>query len=124
MTSAEPSYPATDTCLLRVVPPLGLAIIQPTVQNGSVYLQPNDTRILLRVQSRYLTTVTWCGTNRSVAFLPNCPLVWSRPEFCQPGPNTGSWGEATEPTQYAVLDRSGPWDGGPGESGAGAGGPQ
>ncbi|XP_072318379.1 polycystin-1 [Eucyclogobius newberryi] len=103
--SDEPSYPASDTCLLRVVPPLGLTIIHPTLQNGSVYLQPNDTRILLRVQSRYSTSATWSWTNHTVTFLPTCPSEFvSSPGLCQPSPNTGSQAEPTGLSQYAVID--------------------
>lgn len=103
--SADPSYPASDTCLLRVVPPLGLTVIYPALQNGSIYLQPNDTRILLRVQSRYPTNVTWNGANRTMTFLPSCPSDFmSRPGLCQHSPNSGSRAELTEPSQYAVLD--------------------
>ncbi|KAJ0050432.1 hypothetical protein NL108_003655, partial [Boleophthalmus pectinirostris] len=103
--SAEPSYPVLDTCLLQVVPPLGLTIIHPSLQNGSIYLQPNDTHILLRVQSRYLTSVTWSGTNSTVTFGPTCPSEFvSRHGLCQASPNTGSQADASEPCQYAVLD--------------------
>uniref|UniRef100_A0A3B4ATD7 Uncharacterized protein n=1 Tax=Periophthalmus magnuspinnatus TaxID=409849 RepID=A0A3B4ATD7_9GOBI len=92
-------------CLLRVVPPLGLTIIHPTLQNGSIYLQPNDTHILLRVQSRYSTTVTWSGTNHTVTFVPTCPSEFvSHPGLCQASSNTGSQADPSEPSQYAVLD--------------------
>uniref|UniRef100_A0AAV2LJY2 Uncharacterized protein n=1 Tax=Knipowitschia caucasica TaxID=637954 RepID=A0AAV2LJY2_KNICA len=103
--SADPSYPASDTCLLPVVPPLGLTIIHPTLQNGSVYLQPNDTLLLLRVQSRYVTSAVWSGTNRSVTFQLLCPSEFvSRPSVCQPSSSAGSRAELMEPSQYAVLD--------------------
>lgn len=105
MTSAEPSYPASASCDLRVVPPLGLTILHPTPQNGTLYLKPNDTQMLLRVQSRYLTKASRRGSNRSVTFQSDCPKEFSSsPALCQPGPSSGV--EAAEPNLYAVLDLS------------------
>lgn len=107
MTSTEPSYPASASCSLRVVPPLGLTILHPSPQNGTLYLQPNDTRLLLRVQSRYETKASCRGTNCSVTFQLNCPQEFSsRPALCWPGPSSGSGVEVAEPSLYAVLDLS------------------
>lgn len=103
MTSVEPSYPASASCPLRVVPPLGLTILHPALQNGTLYLQPNDTRVLLRVQSGYVTVVSRRGSNRSVTFHSVCPSEFSsNPELCRPGPS--SWSGAEEPSLYAVLE--------------------
>lgn len=107
MTTAEPSYPASASCSLRVVPPLGLTVLHPSPRNGTVYLQPNDTRLLLRVQSRYETGASCRGANCSATFQPGCPQEFSsRPALCQPGPSSGSGLEAAEPSLYAVLDLS------------------
>ncbi|KAF7656432.1 hypothetical protein LDENG_00041290, partial [Lucifuga dentata] len=125
VTSVEPSYPASASCPLRIVPPLGLAILHPPPQNGTIYLQPvpplglailhpppqngtiylqpNDTRLLLRVQSRYETKVSRLGSNRSVTFQPTCPPEFSsKPGLCQPWLNSGV--EAAEPSLFAMLD--------------------
>lgn len=107
MTSAEPSFPATASCSLRVVPPLGLTILHPSPINSTVYLQPNDTRLLLRVQSRYETKASCRGGNCSATFQPSCPSEFSsRPALCRPGPSSGLGAEVTEPSLYAVLDVS------------------
>lgn len=107
----EPSYPTSTSCPLRVVPPLGLTILHPSPVNGTVYLQPNDTRLLLRVQSRYGTEAS-CrsasgggGGNCSTTFQPGCPREFStRRALCQPGPSSGLGPEVTEPSLYAVVD--------------------
>ncbi len=105
MTTAEPSYPATASCPLRVVPPLGLTILHPSPRNGTLYLQPNDTRLLLRVQSRYVTKASRQGSNCSVTFQPNCPPEFSSsPALCRPGLSSGSGVEVAEPSLYGVLD--------------------
>jgi len=105
VTSAEPSYPASASCPLRVVPPLGLTILHPLPRNGTLYLQPNDTRLLLRVQSSYETKASWRGSNHSVTFQPECPSEFSSSlVLCRPGLSTGSGVRATEPSLYAVLD--------------------
>ncbi|XP_023267629.1 polycystin-1 [Seriola lalandi dorsalis] len=105
VTSAEPSYPASASCPLRVVPPLGLTILHPLPQNGTLYLQPNDTRLLLCVQSRYVTKASRRGSNRSVIFQSECPSEFSSsPSLCRPGPSAGSGVKAAEPSLYAVLD--------------------
>lgn len=107
MTSAEPSYPASASCPLRVVPPLGLTILHPSPRNGTLYLQPNDTRLLLRVQSRYETTASCRGANCSVTFQAECPREFSvSPTLCRPGLSTGSGAEVAEPSLYAVLHLS------------------
>ncbi|TKS69062.1 Polycystin-1 [Collichthys lucidus] len=105
VTTAEPSYPASASCLLRVVPPLGLTILHPSPRNGTLYLQPNDTRLLLRVQSRYETKASCRGRNCTVTFQPDCPREFSSiPVLCRPGPSSGPGVEVTEPSLYAVLD--------------------
>lgn len=111
VTSMEPSYPTSASCPLRVVPPLALTILHPSPVNGTVYLQPNDTRLLLRVQSHYDTEAS-ChsatggrGGNCSATFQPGCPREFSnRPALCQPGPSSGPGAEVTEPSLYAVVD--------------------
>ncbi|XP_034544722.1 polycystin-1 [Notolabrus celidotus] len=105
VTSAEPSYPASASCPLRVVPPLGLTVLYPPSRNGTFYLQPNDTRLLLRVQSRYITTVSRLGSNHSVTFEPDCPTAFPfTSALCWPGPSAGSGVEVLEPSLFAVLD--------------------
>lgn len=105
MTSVDPSYPASASCPLRVVPPLGLTILHPALQNGTLYLQPNDTRVLLRVQSGYVTKASRHGSNRSVTFHSVCPSEFaSSPALCQPAPSSGSGSGSEEPSLYAVLE--------------------
>lgn len=107
----EPSYPTSASCPLWVVPPLGLTILHPSPVNGTVYLQPNGTRLLLRVQSRYSTEAS-ChsasgggGGKCSATFQPSCPREFSfRPALCQPGPSSDLGAEVTEPSLYAVVD--------------------
>lgn len=107
VTSPEPSYPASASCLLRVLPPLGLTILHPSPRNGTLYLQPNDTQLLLRVQSRYETKASCHGSNCTATFQLDCPQKFSSsPALCQPGLNSGSGVEAAEPSLYAVLDLS------------------
>lgn len=107
VTSAESSYPASASCPLRVVPPLGLTILHPLPRNGTLYLQPNDTRLLLRVQSRYVTKVSCRGSNVNVTFQPVCPTEFpSSSALCRPGPSSGSGVDVAEPSLYAVLDLS------------------
>ncbi|KAM4584954.1 polycystin-1 [Odontesthes bonariensis] len=102
--STEPSYPTSASCPLRVVPPLGLTILHPPTRNGTLYLKPNDTRLLLRVQSRYITWGSQHGSNHSVIFQSECPPGFmSSPALCQPGPSSV---EISEPNLYAVLDLS------------------
>lgn len=102
MTSVEPSYPASASCPLRVVPPLGLTILHPALQNGTLYLQPNDTQVLLRVHSGYVTKASQRGSNGTVTFQSLCPSEFSSsPALCQPGSSSGSGAE--EPSLYAVL---------------------
>ncbi|XP_077428176.1 polycystin-1 [Vanacampus margaritifer] len=103
VTSAEPSYPTSASCPLHVVPPLGLNILHPPLWNGSLYLQSNNTRVLLHVQSRYSTRVSQRGTNHSVTFQPNCPSNFlASPTLCKPRSRSGT--EVTEPSLFAVLD--------------------
>ncbi|XP_077461763.1 polycystin-1 isoform X2 [Stigmatopora argus] len=103
VSSAEPSYPSSASCPLQVVPPLGLTILHPPLWNGSLYLQPNSTRVLLHVQSRYTTKVSQRGTNHSVTFQPDCPSNFlSSPMLCKPRWQPGT--EVREPSLYAILD--------------------
>ncbi|KAK1885756.1 Polycystin-1, partial [Dissostichus eleginoides] len=75
--------------------------------NGTLYLQPNDTRLLLRVRSSYLTKAFRRNSNHSVTFQPDCPKEFSsNAALCRPGPGSGSGGEVPEPSLYAVLDLS------------------
>lgn len=108
----EPSFPASASCPLWIVPPLGLIILHPSPVNGTVYLQPNDTRLLLRVQSRYgIEASCHSSTGRgdaskcSATFQPSCPREFSsRPSLCQPGPSSNLGAEVTEPSLYTVVD--------------------
>ncbi|XP_061576649.1 polycystin-1 [Cololabis saira] len=105
VNSTETSYPASASCPLRVVPPLGLTILHPPPQNGTLYLQPSNTRLLLRVQSRYLTLASQHGSNVSATFRSECPQEFSHsPGLCEPGLSWGSGVEAAEPSLYAALD--------------------
>ncbi|KAF7223722.1 polycystin-1 isoform X2 [Nothobranchius furzeri] len=103
VSSTEPSYPSSASCPLEVVPPLGLTILHPLLKNGSLYLQPNNTQLLLRVQSRNETRVSRRGDVHSAIFQAKCP-----PEFlstlCQPGQSFRSEVEVSEPSLYAMLD--------------------
>ncbi|XP_047434663.1 polycystin-1 [Mugil cephalus] len=107
VSSAEPSYPTSASCLLRVVPPLGLTILHPLPRNGTIYLQPNDTRLLLRVQSRYITMASQRGSNHSVTFQRECPPEFlTSPALYQPGLSSGPGLEVAELSLYALLDLS------------------
>lgn len=107
MTSSEPSYPVAASCPLQVVPPLGLKVLHPSPQNGTLFLQSNNTRLLLRVQSRYETKafclVAGSRIPPSVTFRPDCPQEFAS-HLCLPGTSPGSVVEVPEPTMYAVLD--------------------
>ncbi|XP_053712172.1 polycystin-1-like [Synchiropus splendidus] len=101
VTSAEPTYPVSASCPVRVVPPLGLTILHPPLLNGSVYLQPNNTRLLLRVQSRLTTIASHVSGNFTVTFQPDCPPEFSSsPTLCRPGSQT----DVSELSQYAIMD--------------------
>ncbi|XP_061844132.2 polycystin-1 [Nerophis lumbriciformis] len=103
VTSAAPSYPASASCLLHIVPPLGLTILHPPLWNGSLYLQPNNTQLLLHVQSRYITRASQRGSNYSVTFHPDCPSNFaSSPTLCKHVSHSGI--EVAEPSLYATLD--------------------
>lgn len=107
VTSVEPAYPVTASCPLRVIPPLGLTVLHPPSQNGTLYLQHDNTRLLLRVQSHYQTEVSQRGrTNQSATFMPACPPEYI-PGLCRPGSSSspGTPGvDAGEPSLFAVLD--------------------
>lgn len=105
MTSSEPLNPASASCPLRVLPPLGLKVLHPSPQNGTLFLQPNITRLLLRVQSRYETTAFHRGSSlpAGVPFRPDCPQEFP-PRLCHPGTSPGSAVDAPEPSLYAALD--------------------
>jgi len=106
VTSVEPAYPVTASCPVRVIPPLGLTVLHPPSQNGTLYLQPDNTRLLLRVQSRYQTEVSQRGrANHSATFLPACPPEYSSvPGLCRPVSSSSPGVEAAEPSLFAVLD--------------------
>uniref|UniRef100_A0A3B3YM87 Polycystic kidney disease 1a n=1 Tax=Poecilia mexicana TaxID=48701 RepID=A0A3B3YM87_9TELE len=107
VSTTEPSYPSSASCPLRVVPPLGLTILHPPLNNGTVYMQPNNTRLVLSVQSPYETRVSRRGSSVTVAFQSKCPAeVLSSPAVCDTGWKSGSAAEACEPVLYAVLDLS------------------
>lgn len=102
VTSVAPSYPASASCSLQVVPPLGLTVLHPPLQNGTLYLQPNNTRVLLRVQTRFPTNVSQHGSGHSIAFQIDCPATDAA--LCRPGPSSGPG--AGEPSVFAVLELS------------------
>ncbi|MEQ2205617.1 hypothetical protein XENOCAPTIV_005828, partial [Xenoophorus captivus] len=107
VSTTEPSYPSSASCPLRVVPPLGLTILHPSPNNGTLYMQPNNTRLVLRVQSHYETRVSRRGSDHSVTFQSECPAEFlSSPTVCEPGWTSGSAVEVSEPVLYAVLDLS------------------
>ncbi|XP_076151518.1 polycystin-1 isoform X2 [Alosa pseudoharengus] len=93
VTSHDPDFPVTASCLLHVVPPLGLSVIHPTNQNGTVYFRPNQTALLLRVHSQHRAAVRWQGSNTTVHFEPFCPqeLVAKVAECRQVDPNNETW---------------------------------
>lgn len=103
MTSAEQSDLVSASCSLRVVPPLDLAVLYPSPQNGTLFLQSNRTRLLLRVQSRYETKAFYRASNSSATFHPDCPQEFSS-RLCHPSTSEGSGAEVAEPSVYAVLD--------------------
>lgn len=70
-------------------------------------MQPNNTRLVLRVQSPYETRVSRQGSSASVTFQSKCPAEFlSSPAVCDNGWKSGSTVEASEPVLYAVLDLS------------------
>lgn len=107
MTSSEPSYPAAASCPLWVVPPLGLKVLHPSPQNGTLFLQSSNARLLLRVQSRYETKASGLGAGGhippGVTFRPGCPQEFAS-HLCLPGTSPGSVLDVPEPSMYAVLD--------------------
>uniref|UniRef100_A0A3Q2C8H1 Polycystin 1, transient receptor potential channel interacting n=1 Tax=Cyprinodon variegatus TaxID=28743 RepID=A0A3Q2C8H1_CYPVA len=106
VSSTEPSYPSSASCPLQIVPPLGLTILHPP-NNGTLYMQPNNTRLVLRVHSQYETRVSRLGTNHSVTFQSECPTeLFSSQTVCQPGWSPGSEVKVSQHFMYAVLDLS------------------
>lgn len=103
MTSAKQSDLVSASCSLRVLPPLDLTVLHPSPQNGTLFLQSNRTRLLLRVQSRYETKAFYPTSNSSATFHPYCPQEFSS-RLCHPGTSEGSGAEVAEPSMYAVLD--------------------
>lgn len=105
VNSSEPSYLASASCPLWVVPPLGLKVLHPSPQNGTLFLQPNNTRLLLRVQSRYETKAFYGGSNTppGVPFGPDCPQEFPS-HLCHPGASPGPAAEVPEPSVYAALE--------------------
>lgn len=88
-----------------MVPRLGLKVLHPSPQNGTLFLQSNNTRLLLRVQSRYETQAFYCGGTipAAVTFGPDCPPQFP-PHLCHAVASPDSLVEAPEPSMYAVLD--------------------
>ncbi|RVE75816.1 hypothetical protein OJAV_G00002450 [Oryzias javanicus] len=103
VSSTGESYPASASCLLQVLPPLGLTVLHPPSQNGSIFLQPSNTRLLLRVQSRYATTASRRGSNHSVTFQSECPPEF-RTTLCQPASSSETSLPGSDPSLFAVLD--------------------
>ncbi|KAI1886621.1 hypothetical protein AGOR_G00197690 [Albula goreensis] len=87
VTSDDLDFPSSASCPLRVVPPLGLAVIYPPSQNGTIYFPTNQTFLLAKVRSWHPAWASWQGDNQTFAFLPSCPseLVSVVPE-CQSDP--------------------------------------
>ncbi|KAG5854077.1 hypothetical protein ANANG_G00033700 [Anguilla anguilla] len=61
------------SCPIRVVPPLGLTVIYPPSQNGTIYFPANQTFLLAKVRSWHRAWASWQGGNQSVPFLASCP---------------------------------------------------
>lgn len=93
VTSDDPDFPVWASCGIHVVPPLGLSVIHPTNQNGTVYFRPNQTALLLRVHSQHRASVVWQGSNTTVSFERFCPqeLVAKVAECRQPDPSNDTW---------------------------------
>ncbi|NP_001129985.1 polycystin-1 precursor [Oryzias latipes] len=104
VSSTGASYPASASCLLQVLPPLALTVLHPPSQNGSIFLQPSSTRLLLRVQSRYATTASRRGSNHSVRFQSECPSEFAFTTLCQPVSSSESGLPGSDPSLFAVLD--------------------
>lgn len=84
-----------------------MTILHPPLKNGTLYLQPNNTRLLLRVQSRYITMASQRGSDYSVTFQSECPAEFlSILTLVQPAQSSVSEVTVSEPSLYAVLDLS------------------
>ncbi|XP_056892608.1 polycystin-1 isoform X3 [Takifugu flavidus] len=103
VTSAKQSDLVSASCSLQVLPPLDLTVLHPSPQNGTLFLESNRTRLLLRVQSRYETKAFYRTSNSSATFHPYCPQEFSS-RLCHPSTSEGSGAEVAEPSMYAVLD--------------------
>uniref|UniRef100_A0AAY5EW68 Polycystic kidney disease 1a n=1 Tax=Electrophorus electricus TaxID=8005 RepID=A0AAY5EW68_ELEEL len=73
VTLDDPDFPVIASCPIHVIPPLGLAVVYPTIQNGTVYFLPNQTSVLVKVCSENNAVVGWQGSNVTVPFQHSCP---------------------------------------------------
>ncbi|KAG7491421.1 hypothetical protein MATL_G00003380 [Megalops atlanticus] len=73
VTSDDPGFPSRASCPIRVVPPLGLAVVYPPSQNGTLYFRTNHTFLLARVRSSHEAWLGWQGDNQTFRFEPSCP---------------------------------------------------
>ncbi|XP_076845460.1 polycystin-1 isoform X2 [Brachyhypopomus gauderio] len=73
VTLDDPDFPVNASCPIHVIPPLGLTVIYPTNQNGTVYFLPNQTSILVKVCSKNSAVLGWQGSNVTVPFQHSCP---------------------------------------------------
>uniref|UniRef100_A0AAY4DRE1 Polycystic kidney disease 1a n=1 Tax=Denticeps clupeoides TaxID=299321 RepID=A0AAY4DRE1_9TELE len=74
VTSNDPDFPVKASCPIHVVPPLGLSVVYPYRQNGTVFFRPNQTSLLVTVQSQHTAVVRWQGSNETFHFQSSCPL--------------------------------------------------
>ncbi|XP_065151189.2 polycystin-1 isoform X1 [Paramisgurnus dabryanus] len=86
VTSNDKDFPITASCPIHVVPPLGLTVIHPTNDNGTVYFPPNETWILIKVRSQHSVLIGRQGSNTTTPFYSFCPqnLVAKVPDCRQP----------------------------------------
>ncbi|XP_041085447.1 polycystin-1 isoform X3 [Polyodon spathula] len=61
------------SCTFQVVPPLGLTIVYPPVQDDIIYFPTNKTFLLLKITSWHNATARWHGNNQSFPFQTICP---------------------------------------------------
>ncbi|KAF7689316.1 hypothetical protein HF521_012669 [Silurus meridionalis] len=71
--SHDPDFPVAASCLIHVIPPLNLSLVYPTIFNGTVYFLPNQTSVLVKVQSENSAIIRWQESNKSVTFQSSCP---------------------------------------------------
>ncbi|KAL1281735.1 hypothetical protein QQF64_000538, partial [Cirrhinus molitorella] len=89
VTSSDDDFPATASCPIHVVPPLGPTVIYPTNHNGTVYFLPNQTWILIMVRSQHDAVIDWQGSNTTIPIHSACPenLVAKVAECRWPNPD-------------------------------------